>query len=108
MAPGKQAPRAPGGAGATYRVLLAEDEAVYAMTVARFLETRGHEVTVCPTGNAARKALLDSEWDVLLLDLRLPDADGIQILAEVRKDHPEMQTIIVTGFANVESAINSL
>jgi len=94
--------------GEAYRVLLAEDESVYAMTVARFLETRGHEVTICPTGKAAHKALADSEWDVLLLDLRLPDADGLEILAKMRQDHPEVQTIIVTGFADVQSAIHSL
>ena len=44
---------------------------------------------------------------MLLLDLKLPDADGVDILARVRKDHPELQTIIVTGFANVQSAIDS-
>jgi DNA-binding NtrC family response regulator len=89
-------------------VLLAEDESVYAMTVARFLQTQGHEVKVCPTGKAAYKAMAEAEYDVLLLDLRLPDADGLEILAKARQDHPELQTIIVTGFANVESAINSM
>jgi DNA-binding NtrC family response regulator len=92
----------------TYRVLLAEDESVYAMTVARFLQTKGHQVKLCPTGKAAYKALAEAEYDVMLLDLRLPDADGLDILAKARQDHPEMQTIIVTGFANVESAIHSM
>ena len=78
------------------------------MTVARFLQTQGHDVKVCPTGKAAYKALAEAEYDVLLLDLRLPDADGLEILAKARQDHPELQTIIVTGFANVESAINSM
>jgi DNA-binding NtrC family response regulator len=92
----------------TYRVLLAEDEPVFAMTVARFLEGRGHEVEVCGTGKATLKALEDSEWDVLLLDLKLPDADGVDLLAQTRQEHEELQTIIVTGFANVESAIDSM
>ena len=91
-----------------YRVLVAEDEATYARTVGRFLVERGHEVKVCATGKAAEKALADSEWDVLLLDLRLPDANGIDILARVRGDFVELQTIIVTGFANVESAIEAM
>jgi len=92
----------------TYRVLVAEDEPVFAMTVARFLEDRGHEVKVCGTGKATLKSLADSDWDVLLLDLKLPDADGVDLLAKARKDHEELQTIIVTGFANVESAIDSM
>ena len=92
----------------SYRVLVAEDEATYAMTVARFLQERGHEVKVCPTGKATFKALAETEWDVLLLDLKLPDADGVEILSRVRQEHEDLQTIIVTGFANVDSAISSM
>jgi two-component system response regulator AtoC len=88
-----------------YRVLVAEDEATYARTVARYLEGRGHEVRVAATGKATVKALSEAEWDVLLLDLKLPDADGVDLLAQVRQEHADVQTIIVTGFANVESAI---
>jgi DNA-binding NtrC family response regulator len=91
-----------------YRVLVAEDEATFGLTVARFLQKAGHDVKVCPTGKAAFKALDGQEWDVLLLDLKLPDADGVDILAQVRKEHPELQTIIVTGFANVQSAIETM
>src|SRR3990172_7840479 len=97
------------GVNATgYRVLLAEDEATFGLTVARFLQKAGHEVKVCSTGKAAMKALDAAEWDVLLLDLKLPDADGVDMLAQVRKEHPELQTIIVTGFANVQSAIDTM
>jgi DNA-binding NtrC family response regulator len=92
----------------SYRVLVAEDEATYARTVGRFLQERGHEVKLSPTARAARKLLAESEWDVLLLDLKLPDANGMDVLAQVRKDYVELQTIIVTGFANVESAIAAM
>jgi two-component system NtrC family response regulator len=90
------------------RVLIAEDEATYAMTVARFLKERGHEVEVCGTAKATHKALAGAERDVLLLDLKLPDGDGVDILAQVRKEYADLQIIIVTGFANVESAIHSM
>jgi DNA-binding NtrC family response regulator len=90
------------------RVLLAEDEPTSALAVRRFLESRGHEVTVCETGEAAMRALAEAEWDVLLLDLKLPDAEGVDILEKVRKEHGELQTIIVTGHADVESAIHTM
>jgi len=92
----------------SYRVLVAEDESVFAMTVARHLQSRGHEAKLCPTAKATFKALAEADWDVLLLDLKLPDGDGIEILERVRKEYGELQTIIVTGFANVDSAIRSL
>jgi DNA-binding NtrC family response regulator len=91
-----------------YRILVAEDEATYAMTVVRFLKGRGHDVKLCPTAKAAQKCLEEAEWDVLLLDLKLPDADGVDLLAQIRKTHVELQTIIVTGFANVETALESM
>ncbi len=91
-----------------YRVLIAEDETTFARMVGRALDARGHEMSVCSTGKATVKALGESEWDVLLLDLKLPDADGLDILAKVREEHSEVQTIIVTGFANVESAIGAM
>ena len=92
----------------SYRVLVAEDEATFGLTVARFLEKHGHEVKICPSAKAVFKFLAAQEWDVLLLDLKLPDAEGVDILAKVRKEHTELQTIIVTGFANVQSAIDSM
>ena len=92
----------------SYRVLVAEDEATFGLTVARFLEKHGHEVKICPSAKAVFKFLAAQEWDVLLLDLKLPDAEGVDILAKVRKEHAELQTIIVTGFANVQSAIDSM
>jgi len=92
----------------SYRVLVAEDESIFGMTVARHLQSRGHEAKVCPTAKATFKTLAEADWDVLLLDLKLPDGDGIEILERVRKDHGDLQTIIVTGFANVDSAIRSL
>jgi DNA-binding NtrC family response regulator len=92
----------------SYRVLIAEDERTYGRTVERFLQERGHEVKLCVTGKEALKGLADAEWDVLLLDLKLPDADGVELLARVRREYADLQTIIVTGFANVESAINCM
>jgi DNA-binding NtrC family response regulator len=91
-----------------FRVLVAEDEQTFGLTVTRFLQKAGHEVKICTNGKSALKALDSAEWDVLLLDLKLPDADGVDILATVRKEHPELQTIIVTGFANVQSAIDTM
>jgi len=91
-----------------YRVLVAEDEPTFGRTLARFLQQQGHEVKLCATGKATSKCLASSEWDVVLLDLKLPDASGVDILAQVRSEHPELQAIIVTGFANVESAVETM
>jgi two-component system, NtrC family, response regulator AtoC len=92
----------------SYRVLLAEDEATFARLLARFLQERGHEVLACSTGKATLAALDQREWDAVLLDLKLPDASGVDILERLRREHEDLQTIMLTGFANVESAISSM
>ena len=91
-----------------FQVLIAEDEPSYSQAVSAALVNRGHEVTVCENAAAARAALGESEWDALLLDLRLGEDDGTDVLAEVQRSDEHLQTIIVTGFANTESAIRAL
>jgi two-component system response regulator AtoC len=91
-----------------FQVLIAEDEPSYSQAVSAALVSRGHEVTVCETAAAARAALRESDWDALLLDLRLGEDDGTEVLAEVQRSDEHLQTVIVTGFANTESAIRAL
>ncbi|HEX6736873.1 MAG TPA: sigma 54-interacting transcriptional regulator, partial [Vicinamibacteria bacterium] len=91
-----------------YRVLLAEDEPTFAKLLVRFLTERGHDVHSCLSGKATQTALDQREWDVVLLDLKLPDANGVDILERLRKEHEDVQAIILTGFANVESAISTM
>ena len=74
--------------GTGFRVLVAEDEQTFGLTVTRFLQKAGHEVKICVNGKSVLKALDAAEWDVLLLDLKLPDADGVDILATVRRSTP--------------------
>jgi len=93
---------------ASYRVLVAEDEPIFGKTVARFLQERGHKVKVCDTGEGTLEAVGDAEWDVLLLDLKLPDTSGVDVLTRVRERHEDLQTIILTGNADIESAISTM
>jgi DNA-binding NtrC family response regulator len=91
-----------------FRVLVAEDEQTFGLTVTRFLQKAGHEVKICTNGKSVLKALDSAEWDVLLLDLKLPDADGVDILARVRKEHPELQTIMLPTTAGPLRAMQFL
>ncbi len=68
----------------------------------------GHEVTVCPDGVAALKALEKGTFDVALLDLRMPGLTGIEVLGKVRQISPETQVVILTGQATVDTAVQAL
>ena len=90
------------------RILFADDEAHLRDLMQMELPRIGHEVTVCPDGAAAVKALEKGSFDVALLDIKMPGLTGIEVLAKVRQASPETQVIIMTGHATVDTAVQAL
>ncbi len=90
------------------RILFADDEAHLRDLMQMELPRLGHEVTVCPDGSAALKALEKGSYDVALLDLRMPGLTGIEVLGKVTQISPETQVIILTGHATVDTAVQAL
>src|SRR5437868_11329239 len=68
----------------------------------------GHEVTVCPDGKAAVKALEKATFDAAILDLRMPGMTGIEVLEQIKQVSPDTEVIILTGHASVETAIDAV
>jgi len=90
------------------RLLFADDEAHLRELMQMELPRMGHDVTVCPDGAAALKALEKGSFDAALLDLKMPGLTGIEVLAKVRQISPETQVIILTGHATVDTAVQAL
>jgi CheY-like chemotaxis protein len=67
------------------RVLLAEDNAVNQRWAVRLLEKQGHSAVVVRTGRAALKALDEQEFDLVLMDVQMPDMDGLEATAAIRE-----------------------
>jgi DNA-binding NtrC family response regulator len=90
------------------RILFADDEGHLRDLMQLELPRLGHEVTVCPDGAAALKALERGLYDAALLDLRMPGMTGIEVLGQIRQISPETQVIILTGHATVDTAVQAL
>jgi DNA-binding NtrC family response regulator len=90
------------------RILFADDEAHLRDLMQMELPRLGHEVTVCPDGSAALKALERASFDVALLDMRMPGLTGIEVLGKIKQLSPETQVIILTGHATVDTAVQAL
>jgi len=89
-------------------ILVVEDEVVLAKNVRRTLEKIGHEVQVAATGAAAIAAFQVARPDLVLLDLRLPDAGGLDILARLRELDGGCTVLMMTAYASVEDAVRAI
>src|SRR5947209_12804541 len=65
----------------------------------------GHEVTVCPDGRAALKALEKGKFDAAILDIRMPGMTGIEVLQQLKQVSPDTEAIMMTGHASQDTAI---
>ena len=93
---------------ATSKVLVVDDEQSVATTIKAILELDGSEVTAVTSGAEALIQIREHEFDVVLTDLRLDDLDGIEILRETQKLWPDTVSIMLTGYASLESAVTAL
>ena len=87
------------------RILLVDDEERFRVTLGKMLAAQGLEVISLASGGAALQELNRQAYDVVLLDIRMPEMDGIKTLAEIKKSHPDVEVIILTGHASMDAAL---
>jgi signal transduction histidine kinase len=90
------------------KVLVVDDEESVVVTIKAILQLDGYNVATTTSGQKARAMVRDVEYDLVLTDLRLEDGDGLDVLKAVRERYPETVTIMLTGYASLESAIQAL
>jgi DNA-binding NtrC family response regulator len=90
------------------RVLFVDDETSLQEFMRLELPRLGHEVTVCPNGTAALEVMKKSTFDAAILDLRMPDMTGIDVLERLKQVSPDTEAVMMTGYASKETAIEAL
>ncbi|HEX4826147.1 MAG TPA: sigma-54 dependent transcriptional regulator [Candidatus Polarisedimenticolaceae bacterium] len=92
------------------KILILEDEKLLRMTLRKRLEDAGYQVFEAETGRAALELIGDDEGqaDLLLLDFRLPDMTGIDVLRRVRELHLDTSAILLTAFSSIGSAVEAM
>jgi two-component system, cell cycle response regulator CpdR len=86
------------------RILLAEDDESLRGFLTRALERAGYQVRACADGDEAVAALPEAEWDLLLTDIVMPGADGIEVARVAAARQPNLRIMFITGFAAVALA----
>lgn len=90
------------------RLLLVDDEQRFLSTTSALLEKRGIETFTATSGYDAIRVLEASQIDVVILDVKMPGIDGLEVLRHIKQKHPLVEVIMLTGHATVESAIEGL
>lgn len=89
-------------------ILLVDDEEIVHKTIGDYLRDLGHAVAEAKDGPAALGKIETHDFDLALVDVRLPGMDGLTLLAELRQIRPEMPVIIITAHGSMDTAIQAL
>jgi len=89
------------------KVLVIDDDQEVQGLLKTFLTSEGHEVELGSSGVACIEKVKTLKPDLLLLDIRLPDANGNELLKKVKSADPEQQVVMVTGFKEAESVVEA-
>jgi two-component system response regulator HydG len=100
----REAPANPGA----LRVLVVDDDDALRHSLARVLEQNGFEVVTAGGAQGARAVLAEKDVAVVLLDLVLPDVEGLELLRDIKTTHPDTEVLVVTAFGSIEGAVEAM
>ncbi len=89
-------------------ILIVEDEAIMRESLRDWLTDGGYQVETAEEGEEALKTIDEQDFEIVILDLRLPGKDGIEVLREARTKRPQLKGIIITAYPSVQTAIEAM
>ncbi|MEJ1221193.1 sigma-54-dependent transcriptional regulator [Sediminicola sp. 1XM1-17] len=90
------------------KILIIEDDAAFCQMLQKFLTKKGYNVDTSFSAADAKVKIGMSSFDLVLTDLRLPDYDGINLLADIKEKHATIPVIVMTGYAEVGTAVDAM
>ena len=90
------------------RILIVDDEKNIRLTVSYTLQPLGYEVETAVNGEEALHKLKEANYSLILLDLRMPGMDGLQLLRHIARDHSDMPVAIITAHGTIENAVEAM
>jgi two-component system response regulator HydG len=90
------------------KILLIEDDISFCKLLEKFLIKKAFGVTIAFSAAEARLAIKKESFNLILMDIRLPDADGIGLMAKFKNSNPEIPVILMTGYSDVNTAVKAI
>lgn len=90
------------------KILIVDDDKKLLSVLKTIFSEEGHEIITCSDGLYAIETCHKQVFDLIITDLMMPGANGIEVLKEARKIHPETLVILITGYASLETAVQAI
>ena len=90
------------------KVLLVDDELDFTEALSERMASRGVTVDTAASGHEALVKARGASYDAIILDVLMPDMDGIETLRQLLEDNPDLQVILLTGHATVEKGVEAI
>src|SRR3954469_24912066 len=90
------------------KILVVDDEASARSGLTKLLEQEGYEVETAADGLLALELLAEKAPNLIVTDLKMPNMDGMQLVAKVREQYPDIPTIVTTAFSDVSAAVQAM
>jgi DNA-binding NtrC family response regulator len=90
------------------RILIVDDEEIVIRSCLRILGNGDYEVEAVQDGWEALRKVDETDYDVVILDIMMPEIDGLEVLQRVKETHPDVDVIMVTGHSQIETAVRSM
>lgn len=90
------------------RILIIDDERPILLTLEALLTRHGYQIETAATASFGLKTLKTKSPALVLLDLQLPDAEGLETLEQIKREHPDVQVVILTAHDSLHNAIESI
>jgi len=90
------------------RILVIDDDKSILRTFTRILQKNGYDIEVAETGKEAMEKAKKQSFNLALIDIRLPDIDGTELLIKLQQTLPDAVKIMITGFPSLETGIKAL
>lgn len=89
-------------------ILVVDDDKSILRIITRILQKQGYNTQTAETGREAEEQINNQSFDLALIDVKLPDTDGVDLLQKMQATRPNMIKIILTGFASMDNGIKAL
>ena len=89
-------------------ILIIDDDKSILRILTRILQKQGYSTQTAETGREAEEQMNSQHYDLALIDVKLPDTDGVDLLQKIQATRPDMIKIILTGFASMDNGIKAL